>query len=251
MILQTALLDPRSEAVARQDPVPASVNIPVDEIAMRTHELPDKGRMIQVVGSNPSGDEAVRLLRSLDRPAEVRAGPLPHVESAARYRLWEPNPFLEEMADSLPKGVAIDLGCGTGRSAVYLASLGYDVVAVDLLQDALDRGRDLARRYLGPADGSVEWVRMDLDRQIPSGSFDVVAMFFYNSTLLQSRLSSLLRPGGMAVIETFSTQNRDLTGRPRDPARIVDPDAIEGLRIVNRSEQQVGDRHTVRAAGNT
>jgi SAM-dependent methyltransferase len=58
---------------------------------------------------------------------------------------------------------AIDLGCGSGREAVYLAAQGWQVVAVDRLPEALQRGRDLQRRY-APDSPPIQWVCADLER---------------------------------------------------------------------------------------
>jgi 2-polyprenyl-3-methyl-5-hydroxy-6-metoxy-1,4-benzoquinol methylase len=43
----------------------------------------------------------------------------------------DPRPFVEEIACKLPPGRALDLACGNGRNAIWLAEQGWDVTAVD------------------------------------------------------------------------------------------------------------------------
>ena len=64
------------------------------------------------------------------------------------YRLgftpWEGHPLpavLKQQAESLPKGKALDIGCGTGESSVYLASQGWQVTAIDFVAKALKRAQ--------------------------------------------------------------------------------------------------------------
>src|SRR5664279_3544897 len=87
----------------------------------------------------------------------------------------EPDPTLIDEIGSLSPGRALDLGAGDGRNAVWLASRGWDVTAVDFSQVALDRG--LAR---AEATGvHVKWELADLLEWTPGGrSYDLVTLFF-------------------------------------------------------------------------
>ena len=87
----------------------------------------------------------------------------------------EPDPTLIEEIEGLRPGRALDLGSGDGRNAVWLASHGWRVTAVDFSPVALERGRTLAT-----ARGvDVDWELADLlDWVPPTGAFDLVALFF-------------------------------------------------------------------------
>ncbi len=68
----------------------------------------------------------------------------------------QPNRFLVSEVSGLTPGRALDLACGEGRNAVWLARQGWDVVGVDFSQNGLDKGRMLARHerrqdQLGPS----------------------------------------------------------------------------------------------------
>ena len=100
---------------------------------------------------------------------DQRHGAREPIESA------EPDPTLVGEIGSLRPGSALDLGAGDGRNAVWLASHGWQVTAVDFSQVALDRGRALAT-----ASGlNVEWQLADLLDWSPGARlYDLVALFF-------------------------------------------------------------------------
>lgn len=106
-------------------------------------------------------------------------------------------------------GWALDLACGTGRNALYLAERGLRVVAVDLSGRALHRlGRRAAERDL-----PIQPVQADLGRfAVRPGRFRVVV----NTRFLLRDAFSLIRealaPGGLLVFETFNVDEIELLG---------------------------------------
>jgi SAM-dependent methyltransferase len=82
-----------------------------------------------------------------------------------------PNTALIAEAGGLEPGRALDIGCGTGADAVWLAGRGWQVTALDVSGVALDRARARARQ----AGVDVHWVQSTLeDLAIPDGGFDLV-----------------------------------------------------------------------------
>jgi SAM-dependent methyltransferase len=242
------LLDPRPSDVAQAHPLGNSVNIPLNELAGRTHELPPRFATIQVAGADASGAEAVAWLQAHGRQAELVA----EWESGftPNGRLWSPNEFLVECVADLPMGRALDLGCGTGRDAVALAALGWEVTAVDRLPEAVDKGRDLARRYAAERAGSIRWLVADLEQAdwpLWEG-FDLAMAFFWLHKPSISRPAGLLKPGGSLLIEAFSETHRRRRGKP-GPERVADPaelaEMLAPLNVVCCEERERGDRHTV------
>jgi SAM-dependent methyltransferase len=73
---------------------------------------------------------------------------------------------LVEGKDALPKGKAIDLGCGTGDASIYLASHGWEVVGVDFVERALKT----ARAKSEAARANVRWLRADVTRLVEAGA---------------------------------------------------------------------------------
>jgi SAM-dependent methyltransferase len=109
--------------------------------------------------------------------------------------LWSPDAYLAERASGWPRSRVLDLGCGSGRDAVYLAQRGHRVVGVDRLPDALA----LARRRAAVHEVEVEWaaLRWPTAGALLLEDFDaVIAIRFQHPDLLRefgSRLAPRTR----------------------------------------------------------
>jgi SAM-dependent methyltransferase len=244
------LLDPRESADAAEHPIKDSVNIPLSELGSRTHELPPKNATVEVAAVGPVAEETVAWLVARGRSAELVRdfdfGRPP------RGRLWRPNAFLLDCVKELKPGTALDLGCGTGRDAVALAALGWTVMAVDRLPDAIARGQDLAGRHLGePEVGRITWIAGDLESELPGGecAFDLVTAFYYYRAGLVPQMASRLRPKGSLLIEAFTATHREEHGKP-SPNRVADVEDLacqaSALTVRILEEGRREDRHTVR-----
>lgn len=247
-------LDPRAAAAAAAArPIAEAVNIPVDELPERTHELPPRQAVVPVVGPRALARSVVEWLRAHGRRATVEAGhgdALPGVTEVGR--LWQPTAFLSDVIGHLRPGTALDLACGVGRDAVYLAALGWQVTAVDRLPDALERARRLAGRCAA-AIGPIEWRTSDLERETPAFDtpFDLIVGFRFLHRPLFGAVYEWLRPGGHVVYETFTTAHRERHGRPAADAQVLKPGELPrllgGFELRHHSESWRGDVHTARA----
>jgi SAM-dependent methyltransferase len=125
-----------------------------------------------------------------------------------RDAIWSgrPNPLLVREVTDLTPGTALDLGCGEGADAVWLARRGWRVTAMDISATALGRGAGHAETA-GVGD-RIEWVRHDLAASAPGGAYDLVSAQFLQSPIAgQGEWESILRgaadavaPGGTVVI---------------------------------------------------
>lgn len=122
----------------------------------------------------------------------------------ARYRdaarVWSghPNTLLVREAAGLTPGTALDLGCGEGADAVWLALRGWRVTGVDISATALER----AARHATEArvTDRVTWERHELGRTFPEGTFDLVCAHYLQSPVeLDQR--GVLRHAAQAVAE--------------------------------------------------
>lgn len=173
--------------------------------------LPPREVPLQVVGPDRVLATAVaEHLQGRGRvPVSARAfGDLPDtvdlVTGATRDHLWRPPPWLSAHASLLPppvKGPVLDLACGSGRAAVWLAERGYRVVGVDWQSEALVLGRRLA----ASRQVAVAWRQSDLRQPeaLPRGPWAVVLNFRYLQRDLLRRLALELAPGGVALVRTF------------------------------------------------
>ncbi len=123
-----------------------------------------------------------------------------------RARVWSGrvNARLAELAESLAPGRALDLGCGEGADAVWLAERGWQVVAVDISGVALQRAADDARAR--DLLGSIDFQQHDLSDSFPVGAFDLVSAQFLHSTVRLDRdrvlrlAADAVDPGGLLMI---------------------------------------------------
>jgi SAM-dependent methyltransferase len=128
-------------------------------------------------------------------------------------RAWSPSPLVSMLARNIPPGLAVDLGCGGGRDAVFLASRGWNVTAVDALADCIERALTLERSV--PVVQPVGWHCDDVrgDYEIPPASVYLFIRFF--DLALWTRLAESANPGAIVAVQTFSEKHRATTGHPR------------------------------------
>jgi len=140
--------------------------------------------------------------------------------SAAGFRYGTaPNPWLSAHAHLLAgPGKALDLACGEGRDALYLARLGYRVAAIDASAMALAKAARLADRH----GVRIEWRRLDLEAgyQPPAATFDVITCHNFLHRPLLAALPAALRPGGVLIYATF-LDGQEAYGRPANPAHLL------------------------------
>ncbi|GAB3106031.1 class I SAM-dependent methyltransferase [Streptomyces calidiresistens] len=116
----------------------------------------------------------------------------------------QPNATLTETVAGLPPGTALDLGCGEGGDALWLARRGWQVTAVDVSAVAVGRLADLAASY-GLA-GRMAAERHDLRETFPGGAFDLVCAHYLHTPFDLDRAAVLrtaahaLRPGGRLLV---------------------------------------------------
>jgi SAM-dependent methyltransferase len=154
----------------------------------------------------------------------------------ARYRAAEmvwgaaPNRWVEAEVADLAPGRALDLACGEGRNAVWLARRGWQVVAVDFSSVGLAKGRELESHELrGPA---VDWVQADVTTYRPEGPFDLALLCYLHLVADERRAAvrhaaEALGPGGVLLVIGHDSRNiADGTGGPQDPAVLFTAAAV-------------------------
>jgi SAM-dependent methyltransferase len=167
----------------------------------------------------------------------------------ARYREQEgakwsgrPNGRLVVEVEGLTPGRALDVGCGEGADAIWLARRGWTVTAVDVSEVAVGRARGAA----DVAGAEVDWIGGDiLQLTLPADSFDLVSMQYpaLPKASGEGALRTLLhtvRPGGvlLAVFHDLDEEHRQhMKARGVDPADYVDADDLR--------RHLVGDDFTV------
>ena len=180
------------------------VAIPAAELRARRGELPPRGAVLRVRGEAP---ETESELARLGIVAEVAT------EDRPGARLWTVDPLAARVhrETAPPRGSAIDLGCGAGRNAVWLAANGWTVTAVDRLAENVATARGLAARHGVALEARAERIETTL----ASGEgYDLALLGFCWDAAWISGLAGLVRPGGTLAVATFSLAHRAASGHP-------------------------------------
>ena len=173
----------------------------------------------------------------------------------------EPNAFLRSQQVLFRSGMRVlDIACGEGRNAVWLAKLGCEVVGIDLSPKALAKAANLQRS----ADVAVTWVEADIrDWKWKPDQFDAVLSIFIQFAAPEGRakifdgMQRTLRAGGHLMIEGFTPRQLQYqSGGPRNLEHLYTEallrESFGALDIVHLREHDVvlkeGTKHSGTAA---
>jgi len=141
----------------------------------------------------------------------------------------EPNRFFVAEAETLPPGRALDLACGEGRNAVWLAERGWDVTGVDFSNVGLDK----ARRLADARGVSVHWELADVTEYMPAPeSFGLVIVMYLHLPQAARRVAfrhaaaAVAAGGSLLVVGHDITNPSEGWGGPRDTAVLYGPDDV-------------------------
>jgi SAM-dependent methyltransferase len=139
-----------------------------------------------------------------------------------------PAGWLTQHAHLLPAaGTALDVACGRGRHALWLAGRGLVVEAIDRDAEAITALNALAQERDLPLHARVA----DLESGTPglgAGAYDVIVAVHYLHRPLFPALVAALRPGGLLIYETF-TRAQAARGKPTNPAFLLEPGELPRL----------------------
>ena len=155
----------------------------------------------------------------------------------------EPDPFLpwafsEFVQPLFPRGGnALDLAGGAGRHAIWLAKKGWEVTLMDVSETAVE----LARQNAGPLASHIRFVPDDLTHfRASQTQFDVVMVFFYLEREIFPEIVKAVRPGGMLLYKTYTTDQLKLASGPKDAAHLLAPgellSLVSGMRVLHYRE---------------
>ena len=154
---------------------------------------------------------------------------------AAAELVWtpEPNPWVvRTFADRSP-GVALDLGTGEGRHALWLAQRGWDVTAVDFSGEAIRKARALQTEHAPQTVPRITWVHADLLTHVPTprSSSAVLLMYIHlpavaRRTLVRGAAQALAVGGVLLVVGHDRKNPTEGVGGPSDPAVLFTADDV-------------------------
>lgn len=206
--------DPARKAPSDHGPESGHAHEPTGR---HTHEHPERGP-----GLSPPPDG--RRMTAADWDAR-------YAEARESGRIWtgEPNHALVVEVADLPPGRALDVGCGEGGDAIWLAGRGWQVTALDPSRVAVDRARDAAT-----AEGrSVDWRVSGLDEVapgLPDGGFELVSTFYPTLFLDTDPIADLTRltavGGTLLVVHHADFHPQHAKDHGWDPSELMMPDDV-------------------------
>lgn len=167
-------------------------------------------------------------------------------------RLWQPSSLVQEWLETHRQNLqatpprVLDLGCGGGRDAVYLAKHGMEVIAIDNKANVLSRAKQLAQS----SGAQVKFKCCDLSQIdcLPAGQFDVIIGVRFLNRALMPKLLERLNPNGFIIWQTF-VENGQLIESPKNPNFILQPGELaqvfQSLDIITDKIIQLSDDRPV------
>ena len=138
----------------------------------------------------------------------------------------------------LEPGRALDIACGVGRHAIYLAECGWQVTAIDSSRVGIEILQERARRALIPAPGAeasclhqIDTRVVDLEKgefQIEPAAYDLICNFYYLQRDLFPAIRAGVKPGG-TIVAAIHLNDGNPDAKPHNPAFLLDSGELKTL----------------------
>ncbi|MET1256697.1 methyltransferase domain-containing protein [Aliikangiella maris] len=237
------IVDLRPDSEYQKGHIKSSSHFPLENLIERVFQLPANSVGLKLVGNEHELEIGKSILVErgyhIESVLNWRNDYLSILErnnllseGATSERLWQPSPAVEHFLSLIKSSdpairalfddlnaskCALDIACGAGRDAVYLAMQGWQVSAVDYLPQMLEKLSALSQFH----QVSINSFLLDLEKtadalnKIP-GLFDLVLVVRYLHRPLLNAIKQKIKPGGFIVYHTFM-QGSEKIGRPKNP----------------------------------
>ncbi len=147
-------------------------------------------------------------------------------------RKSDPVTLLEDWLPQIPVGRALDVACGAGRNSIFMAQAGFDVDAIDISHQGLQKARQNAESQ----GFDINWIEHDLEQFYDfETDYNLIVVMWYVNLPLITQLCDKLAPGGYLLCEEHLLVDEEVIG-PTNPSYRVAPgalrDAVSGLDIL-------------------
>jgi 2-polyprenyl-3-methyl-5-hydroxy-6-metoxy-1,4-benzoquinol methylase len=138
-------------------------------------------------------------------------------QHAQSHGVEPPSTFLRRLLENgawwVPPGRALDIAAGKGRNALYLGERGFEVVAEDISNVALD----VARLHAQHKHLEIDFQQLDLEQSaFPEGEYDLILNINYLQRSLIPKIKTALKLGGHVIFETYLI-DQQVFGHPKNP----------------------------------
>ena len=155
------------------------------------------------------------------------------------YRKTNPVTLLEDWIPAIPTGKALDVACGAGRNALFMAQAGFDVDAIDISREGLK----LARQNAENLGLIINWIEQDFDQHCKfKADYDLIVVLWYVNLPLITRLCDCLKAGGYLLCEEHLVVDEEVIGPQNSDYRVkpgVLRDAVAPLEVLLYEESVV------------
>ena len=148
----------------------------------------------------------------------------------------EPNRFIRAQCEHLRIGRAVDIACGEGRNAIWLARLGWHVTALDYSTVAIERGRQLSSKEDPAVASRMVWRVEDVTTTpFKEGAFDLAVISYLHlppdqtATAMRSAGASVAPAGHLVIVGHDRRNLREGVSGPQDESRLYQPDEVRAL----------------------
>jgi len=156
----------------------------------------------------------------------------------------EPDPFLvaayEEFLSATSPGLALDVAGGVGRHATWLAQRGWRVKLVDISEVGVRQAEENAQDTGSAGSISTQVCDLNTMQDLGRQQYDLVLVFFFLQRELFPSLISALKPNGLLIYKTYTTDQQHFSGGPSHPMFLLEPnellDAFSSMRVLHYHE---------------
>ncbi len=236
------LIDLRAEDAYQSGHYLEATHLPWPALQTRLNELPERPASLQLLGDDLTLAAASAFLidkgylisnqmtlYAFEQYCQKHPGLV--VLGSDSRALWQPTPLLLAFIKQFANGnlssstvsngrLALDIGCGGGRDAVYLALHGWRVIAIDREQRVLQRAEQLAQSTGQTLP--IDWraCAVEVDDCLPQQRLDLIVMMRFLNRSVVAKMAQMLKPGGFVVIQTF-VEGVEQMGSPKNPNFIL------------------------------
>jgi 2-polyprenyl-3-methyl-5-hydroxy-6-metoxy-1,4-benzoquinol methylase len=156
----------------------------------------------------------------------------------------DPDPFLvsayDEFLFGTTPGLALDVAGGVGRHAIWLAQHGWRVKLLDISEVGIKQAEENAKRSGTAGSISSEVGDLNTMQDLGREQYDLVVVFFFLQREIFPALFDAIKPGGILIYKTYTTEQKNFSGGPSHPMFLLGPNellrAFPSLRVLHYHE---------------
>jgi 2-polyprenyl-3-methyl-5-hydroxy-6-metoxy-1,4-benzoquinol methylase len=150
--------------------------------------------------------------------------------SEGSHSSLDPDPFLvsaydEFLFDTTP-GLVLDIAGGVGRHAIWLAQHGWRVKLLDIAEVGIKQVKENAKRAGTSRSISAEVCDLNAMQNLGREQYDLVIVFFFLQRELFPALLAAIKPGGILIYKTYTTEQKNFSGGPSHPMFLLEANEL-------------------------